>query len=279
MANGSGGTTIGRTLEHIRDELKQVESDFKSASKTAREFSSVLKIDPKNTVALEKYYSALEKQIQATTSKIKLLKEEQNKLVAANGASASASSQYQKLSNEIESAEAQLTKLNATMVQTQKNAEKIGTSSVSNFNKFGNAAKTVSSTLKTAVNTAKSMLSTITNLAESFAETADTIDKASKKYGLSVEEWQKGSNRWDQLTGDANMYASVLSSITGLSASVVTENARLQKTLDLLGLTFEDLQGLSLDQQLDVYMEALRQCSDDTERMALATKLFGSSKL
>lgn len=277
MANGSGGTTIGRTLEHIRDELKQVESDFKSASKTAREFSSVLKIDPKNVTALTSYYGALDKQILAVTSKIRLLKEEQQKLVAANGESAVGSAQYQKLANEIESAQAQLVKLNAQMSQAKVNADKIGSEGVSSISKFKNVATSISSTFKAMSSTAKSLLNSFTNIATSFATNADTIDKASKKYGVSVEQWQRGSYIWEQLSGDANLYGSILSSLSGISANVVTENARLARTLQFLGLTFEDLKNLDSEEQLDVFMEALRSCETDAERVALATKLFGSN--
>ena len=270
-------STISRSLKTINDEIKACDASFKSASKSAKELSKALTLDPSNAKLIAQRMKELGLQVDACKNKIKLLKEAQEAMIARNGEIAKTSDQYQKLDIEIEKTRVQMEALEREMEKAAKASTNVGEVGSTALRKIQTVSGGVSKAIGNMVKTATTLVTTLIKIGTSYAETADEIAKASKKYGMSAEEYQIQSNRWQQLTGDAGAYASVLQSLSAINANAELESSRLGAVLERLGLTFDDLKGMSQTEALEIYLEALRECESETERTALATKLFGTS--
>lgn len=270
-------TTISRTLKEIEQDVKRVDSAFRTAQRSAKSLADSLKLDPTNVKLTQGYYDSLRKQIDLCKDKLRLLREEQQKLVDANGDSAKTTQKYKDLELAIEQTTVKIKSLEQELDNANTKVGKFGDNAKKSFSTAQTVANGVGSAFKKMLGTATALVGAVIAIGVAFANTADEIAKASKKFGVGTTEWQVLSNQWEQLTGDASAYASVLQSLTAVSAQAAIESPKLLRILERLGLTFEDLQGLSLNEQLEVYLEALRSCESESERLALATKLFGTS--
>ena len=270
-------TTISRTLKEIEQDVKRVDKSFREAQRSAKSLADSLKLDPTNVKLTAGYYDSLRKQVDLCKDKLRLLREEQEKLVAANGESAKTTQKYKDLELAIEQTTVKIRSLEQELDKSTQKVGKFGDTAKKNFSQAQTVANGVGSAFKKILGTATALVGAVIAIGVAFANTADEIAKASKKFGVGTTEWQVLSNQWEQLTGDAQAYASVLQSLTAVSAQAAIESPKLLRILERLGLTFEDLQGLSLNEQLGVYLEALRSCETESERLALATKLFGTS--
>lgn len=270
-------TTISRTLKEIEQDVKRVDSAFRTAQRSAKSLADSLKLDPTNVKLTQGYYNSLRKQIDLCKDKLRLLREEQQKLVDANGDSAKTTQKYKDLELAIEQTTVKIKSLEQELDNANTKVGKFGDNAKKSFSTAQTVANGVGSAFKKMLGTATALVGAVIAIGVAFANTADEIAKASKKFGVGTTEWQVLSNQWEQLTGDASAYASVLQSLTAVSAQAAIESPKLLRILERLGLTFEDLQGLSLNEQLEVYLEALRSCESESERLALATKLFGTS--
>ena len=270
-------TTISRTLKEIEQDVKRVDKSFREAQRSAKSLADSLKLDPTNVKLTAGYYDSLRKQVDLCKDKLRLLREEQEKLVAANGESAKTTQKYKDLELAIEQTTVKIKSLEQELDNANTKVGKFGDNAKKSFSTAQTVANGVGSAFKKILGTATALVGAVIAIGVAFANTADEIAKASKKFGVGTTEWQVLSNQWEQLTGDASAYASVLQSLTAVSAQAAMESPKLLRILERLGLTFEDLQGLSLNEQLEVYLEALRSCESESERLALATKLFGTS--
>lgn len=273
----SGGTTISRNLKDIEADIKACDRAFNSANKSAKSLQQSLKLDPKNTKLLGAYYDTIKDKINACTNKIRLMREEQARLVQNGGSAAMQSDEYKRLEIEIEKATVQVQAMNREINNSTKSVKGFGQMSIQNFVQVTALVKGAQAAFNQIANTAKSLISKVYELGEAFATTSDQIAKAASKYKVTTEQWQVQSFIWERLTGEASAYESVLSAMTSVNAQAAVENAKLQKVLEKLGLTFEDVQNMDPAEALQVYLEALRNCESEAERTALAVKLFGTN--
>ena len=251
---------IARDLRTINQELKMINTSFRSAQKEANSLQKALKLDPSNMKLVSARTTELQKQIDLASRKIDLLREAENRLIQQNGVEVKLTPQFQKLENEIAKTEATTKNLESQLDKTNK----------VDFSKL-------SSSLRTVAKVATGIVAGIAGIGVAYATQMDNIQKQVDHFGGTAEEWQLQSNAWDKLTGNSNAYASVLSAITSNMGQVQKESSRVGTVLAQLGLTFEDLKGHSSTEVLDIYLEALRNVSNESERMAIAVSLFGES--
>jgi hypothetical protein len=112
---------------------------------------------------------------------------------------------------------------------------------------------------------------------QQFAAMGDQVNKASGRTGVAVETLselayaadQSGANLETLEGGLRRMQASVLDAAKGSKSA--------QENLAMLGLTVEQLAGLSPDQQFKLIADRLSRIEDPTLKAALAMKVFGKS--
>ena len=90
---------IGGDTSGLQNALKKVNSETASLSKELKGINSLLKLDPKNTELLAQKQTVLKQNIEATTSKLKNLKEAQDLFIKSGGDLKSA--EYRNLQREI----------------------------------------------------------------------------------------------------------------------------------------------------------------------------------
>lgn len=261
MAKSSGGIKITRTLQNINDEIKSVNSNFKSAQNAANNFAKSLKIDPHNPALLKQYYSSIKDEIAACTKKIQLMKEKQDLMVSKNGEGvAKATTQYKELDSKIAATNAKIQELNASLKG-------------SNMLSFS----LLQAGLQKVAQTASKIIGTIKNIGESYAETATAISKSSKMFGVSAEEYQKQAYAWEKVTDDAEAYNTVMNATLGVVSKVSTGNQKVITDLANVGLTLEDLKGKSPQETLSIITNAISQLGTEAERQAASLALFGNT--
>lgn len=256
---------IVRDLKQINAELKTTQSSFNKAEKEARDLSRALKSDPKNNLLKSFKIDELNRQIDACTKKVQLLKEKQD-AIKNSGVSENAV-EYQRLTAEIAKTESQVKSLTSQTKELIKQTKLFGNVNLDKMKKgFSSISKV-----------ALGIVSSIVGVGTAFASEADEIQKKVDKLGGTAEQWQYQSNAWDKLTGEGDAYEQVLQAVTSAQGQAQKESSKLGTMLEQLGLSFEDVQGKTSTEALQVYLDALSKVGDEATRQSIAVALFGSN--
>lgn len=105
----------------------------------------------------------------------------------------------------------------------------------------------------------------------------DNIDKMSQKLGLSAEAYQQ----WDYVLGqagtDIQSMSTGMKTLTNKLDDAKSGSQSAQDMFAKLGLSLEDLQGMSREDAFEAVITGFQGMADSTERAALANDLFGRS--
>ncbi len=157
-------------------------------------------------------------------------------------------------------------KLNKTDKKAATTAEKLGKLA-------GGAAKVGAAVVGMGVAAATGL----TAMATKTAEAGDRVDKMSLKLGLSREGFQE----WDYIMAQNGMS---IETMQGGMKTLVNSFDDMKKggktatdAFGRLGLSMDDLAGMSQEDMFETTLAALQGVEDQTERAALANDLFGRS--
>lgn len=104
----------------------------------------------------------------------------------------------------------------------------------------------------------------------------DEIDKSSQKLGVSSGFYQE----WDAvLQHSGTSMDSMTSTFKTLSNAIQDGSKDQQAAFEAIGLSMEDLQGMSTEDAFAATITALQQMEEGTERTALATDLLGKGAM
>jgi len=113
--------------------------------------------------------------------------------------------------------------------------------------------------------------------ADALSKNLDAIDKNSQKVGFSAKAYQE----WDyvmQLSGSSMEEATMgIKTLTNKYDSLMSGNKEAAETFGKLGLSMEDVQGLSQEDLFAKVIYSLQGMEEGTERAALANDLLGRS--
>lgn len=256
---------IVRDLKQINAELKTTQSSFNKAEKEARNLSKALKSDSKNNLLKSFKIDELNRQIDACTKKVQLLKEKQDAM--KNSGVSENAIEYQRLTAEIAKTESQVKSLTSQTKELIKQTKLFGNVNLDKMKKgFSSISKV-----------ALGIVSSIVGVGTAFASEADEIQKKVDKFGGTAEQWQYQSNAWDKLTGEGDAYEQVLQAVASAQGQTQKESSKLGAMLEQLGLSFEDVQGKTSTEALQVYLDALSKVGDEATRQSIAVALFGSN--
>ena len=115
------------------------------------------------------------------------------------------------------------------------------------------------------------------DMANDVASAGDAIDKTSQKIGISAEAYQEWSYVFERSGADVNNLQTGMKKL----ATVVTDAAEgsdsAAEKLAAVGLSIEDLNGKSQEEQLSMVISALQDMGSGAERTAAANDLLGKS--
>ena len=265
-------TGVNDALKNVNSTLRQTQSDLKDVDK-------LLKLDPTNTELLAQKQEMLTKALDASREKVEVLKKAEEDLAKQmeNGGTEEQQRQMAALQREIVSTESNMRKYEDQLKQVNETTEDASKKSFD----FGEAAKTagtVAVAAMAAVATAVAgVIGTLGEMITQTAEYGDEVDKMSQKLGLSTDAYQE----WDYVLSLAGTEMSSMSTglktLTNKLDDAKNGSASALAMFESLGLSLEDLQGMSREQAFEAVIYGFQDMADSTERAALANDLFGKS--
>ncbi len=280
--SGKGTTLKGITVEIGGDTTKLGDAILK-ARKSASDLSgelrgveSLLKLDPTNTVLRAQKQDILAESIAGAKDKLKMLIAAQESMSNQLADGKISPEQYRDFEREIESTRQQLTRLEAAASGTDDAVADVGGAAKEAGEKAekasggwtvlkGALADLAASAIKTA---ASAISDTAQEMITGAAEYGDTIDKMSQKMGMSSDAYQE----WDFVLQHCG------ASIESLKPAMKTLATAAENGSDAftqLGISQEQLAGMSQEQLFDATIAGLQNVTDETQRTYLAGKLLG----
>lgn len=280
--SGKGTTLKGITVEIGGDTTKLGDAILK-ARKSASDLSgelrgveSLLKLDPTNTVLLAQKQEILAESIAGAKDKLKMLIAAQESMSKQLVDGKISPEQYRDFEREIESTRQQLTRLEAAASGTDDAVADVGDAAKEAGEKAEKASGgwtvlkgTLADLAASAIKTAASAISdTAQEMITGAAEYGDTIDKMSQKMGMSSDAYQE----WDFVLQHCG------ASIESLKPAMKTLATAAENGSDAftqLGISQEQIAGMSQEQLFDATIAGLQNVTDETQRTYLAGKLLG----
>lgn len=280
--SGKGTTLKGITVEiggdttKLGDAILKARKSASSLSGELRGVESLLKLDPTNTVLLAQKQDILAESIAGAKDKLKLLIAAQESMSKQLADGKISPEQYRDFEREIESTRQQLTRLEAAASGTDDAVADVGDAARDAGEKAekasggwsvlkGALADLAASAIKTA---ASAISDTAQEMITGAAEYGDTIDKMSQKMGMSSDAYQE----WDFVLQHCG------ASIESLKPAMKTLATAAESGSDAfaqLGISQEQIAGMSQEQLFDATIAGLQNVTDETQRTYLAGKLLG----
>lgn len=280
--SGKGTTLKGITVEiggdttKLGDAILKARKSAKDLSGELRGVESLLKLDPTNTVLLAQKQEILAESIASAKDKLKMLIAAQESMSKQLADGKISPEQYRDFEREIESTRQQLTRLEAAASGTDDAVADVGDAAREAGEKAekasggwtvlkGALADLAASAIKTA---ASAINDTAQEMITGAAEYGDTIDKMSQKMGMSSDAYQE----WDFVLQHCG------ASIESLKPAMKTLATAAENGSDAfaqLGISQEQIAGMSQEQLFDATIAGLQNVTDETQRTYLAGKLLG----
>ena len=254
-----GGDTIGlqKALKDVNDKSKNVYSELKEVEKA-------LKLDPTNTELLAQKQQLLSKQAEIAKEKLSALKDVQKQVEQQFKSGQIGEEQYRAFQREVAVAEGNLKNLEEQLDDTSKTTKNLGESveqSENKLAKFGDVAKRVGAVAadifaalgKAAIDTGKKIW-------EMSNEVAAAGDSIVERCGANVDNLQAG-----------------MKTLSGVITEAANGSDKAKAKLAAVGLTLDDLNGKSQDEQLSIVIAKLQEMKSGAERTAAASGLLGKS--
>lgn len=280
--SGKGTTLKGITVEiggdttKLGDAILKARKSAKDLSGELRGVESLLKLDPTNTVLLAQKQEILAESIAGAKDKLKMLIAAQESMSKQLADGKISPEQYRDFEREIESTRQQLTRLEAAASGTDDSVADVGDAAREAGEKAEKASGgwtvlkgTLADLAASAIKTAASAISdTAQEMITGAAEYGDTIDKMSQKMGMSSDAYQE----WDFVLQHCG------ASIESLKPAMKTLATAAENGSDAfaqLGISQEQIAGMSQEQLFDATIAGLQNVTDETQRTYLAGKLLG----
>lgn len=263
-----------------------------------REVDRALKLDPTNTELLAQKTQILAKQLETAKEKLKALKDVQEQVTQQFKNGEIGEEAYRAFQREVAVAESNVSKLenelkstDNTMKTTAGDADKlsdgvddIGKSAESSENKlekFCAAAKKVGKIAAASIAAigaaAAATAKKLWDMANDTAAVGDNIDKQSQKIGISTKAYQEWDYVFERCGADVNNLQSGMKKLSGVITEAGNGSEKAKEKLAAIGLTIDDLNGKSQDEQLSIVITALQGMEQGAQRTAAANALLGKS--
>lgn len=261
-------TKLDKALRQVKKETKDIDDELKKVNKN-------LKFDPKNVELLRQKAGLLQEKIKLTEESLTELKKAQRDMDARGVDKASA--EYQELRRNIIEAESKLKTFNGQLKETQAKASGLGQLG-SKFQDIGGKISSAGKALAPFSAAAAAALGALTGIGLKAASTADDIMTLSKQTGISVEELQLYAAAADLVDVSVDTLAKSQQTLKKNMLSA-KDGGGAAEYFEQLGVSITNADG-SLRDSNSVFQDtikALGEMENETERDAVAMKIFGKS--
>lgn len=151
----------------------------------------------------------------------------------------------------------------------------------SSFKKLSEIAKIVGKAMAAAVAAigvaAIAAGKALWDMANHVAEAGDEIDKMSQKIGISAESYQKWDYVFQRCGTNVNNLQTGMKTLSSVITDAANGSSSSVEKLSAVGLSIDDLNGKSQDEQLSIVIAALQNMGSGAARTSAATALLGKS--
>ena len=275
---------LGAEANGMQKALKDVNDRARKTSSELREVEKALKLDPKNVTLLAQKHELLSKQVETAKEKLNELKKVQQLVEEKFKSGEIGEEMYRSFQREVIFAENNLKSLEEQLEDTNENTKDLGDSfekSESKLAKFGEVAKNVGKAAadifaalgKAAIDTGKK----IWEMSNEVAAAGDSIDKTSQKIGISAESYQEWGYVFERCGANVDNLQAGMKTLSGVITEAANGSDKAKAKLAAVGLTLDDLNGKSQDEQLSIVIAKLQEMKSGAERTAAASGLLGKS--
>lgn len=277
---------LGADTTQFQKEMNGLDKSLNSTQRELRDVDKLLKFDPKNTTLLAQKQDLLKSAISDTDEKLKKEREALEQLKKADK-SPEVEKQMRALERQIVDDENKMQNFNKELKETDKASSGVEKAK-DRFKKFGKGLGTVGKAVGGTVKVGAAAVAGITtasvaagkaigSLASDSAEAGDEVDKMSQKLGMS----RKGYQEWGFVLGqagvDINSLQTGMKTMTNQIGAAKNGTAASVEAFNKLGISMEELQGMSREEAFGAIVKGMQGMEDSTERAALANQLFGKS--
>ena len=268
---------INQTFRVLKSEMKLVQSQFDKNDNSVE--------------ALTARNETLNKQIDAQKEKVNTLKAALQNAAASFGETDKRTKEWQVKLNNAEAAlngmERELKKNEEAMSDVSGSAKDMGNKvedsgkaaqrSEGRFQALGNTLKAITASMTAVVAAAGVIGKKMWDMSNDVAEAGDEIDKTSQKIGISAESYQEWNYVFERAGANVDNLQSGMKTLSTVITDATAGSDKAAEKLKAVGLSIDDLNGKSQDEQLSIVIGALQDMESGSERTAAAARLFGKS--
>lgn len=297
------GLKIGLEGEkEFKKALADINSSFKVLGSEMKLVSSQFDKNDHSVQALSSRNQILNKEIEAQKQKIEVLRQALQNAAESFGENDKRTQNWQIQLNNAEAAlngmERELKDNNAALEQAEsgfdeagkeadefgKEVDKAGDQSEDaggKLKKVGQIAKDVGKAMAAAMaaigTAAIAAGKKLWDMSNDVASAGDAIDKTSQKIGISAEAYQEWDYVFQRCGADVNGLQTGMKKLSGVISDAASGSSSAADKLAAVGLSIEDLNGKSQEQQLSIVIAALQDMEAGAERTTAANDLLGKS--
>ena len=276
-----GGKTFAQALKDIATQAKVMDSEMRAAASAVTAEGDANKKAQAQTDALTKRIS----EQREIVSRLKAVMEDAASQTGENStATQKAKIAYNDAVTALNNMEGELKDASSAtkdLSTETKTSEKTSTSAGDAFKKVasgvGVAAKAIATAAAAIGAAAVAAGKAIWEMANNTAATGDEIDKMSQKIGISAQAYQEWSYVFEKSGADVNNLQAGMKTLSGVIIDAAAGSEGAADKLNAVGLSIEQLNGLSQEEQLQLVVEALQGMEQGAERSAAANDLLGKS--
>ena len=117
----------------------------------------------------------------------------------------------------------------------------------------------------------------VVDFANDVSSAGDEIDKMSQKIGISTDAYQEWSYVFERSGADVNNLQTGMKTLSGVITDAANGSESAASKLSAIGVSLEEINGLSQEDQLSLVISRLQEMGEGSERTAAATDLLGRS--
>lgn len=117
----------------------------------------------------------------------------------------------------------------------------------------------------------------VVDFANDVSAAGDEIDKMSQKIGISTDAYQEWSYVFERSGADVNNLQTGMKTLSGVITDAANGSESAASKLSAIGVSLEEINGLSQEDQLSLVISRLQEMGEGSERTAAATDLLGRS--
>lgn len=273
------GLKIGLEGEkEFKKALADINSSFKVLGSEMKLVSSQFDKNDHSVQALSSRNQVLNKEIETQKQKIEVLRQALQNAAESFGENDKRTQNWQIQLNNAEAAlndmERELKDNNSALEQAESGFDEAGKEADEFGKEVGKAMAAAMAAIGTAAIAAGKKLWDMSN---DVAAAGDAIDKTSQKIGISAEAYQEWDYVFQRCGADVNGLQTGMKKLSGVISDAASGSSSVADKLAAVGLSIEDLNGKSQEQQLSIVIAALQDMEAGAERTTAANDLLGKS--